>query len=230
MGEGSELDITRDSLNYVLPCNLRKNSRHPLFFIYKGQSMNPTLWQGDLLEVIPYHRTSIKVGDIIIFNSPHEEEFIAHRVVSISPDGIITKGDNNGHCDQWRLRNSAIIGKVIAATYSMKRRTLREGLLGLLLARSFYSMHEIFRGGCHHMSPIYKFGASRDVLCRLGTLFIKPKIAIFKGNGKSSIMLLSGKHIIGRYNYNINRWNFFKLYRLFIDEDALQDISSIEQE
>jgi hypothetical protein len=228
MGEKNELDITKDFLDLVQPCNSRKNSCHRLFFAHGGRSMNPILWQGDLLEVIPYHDTSIKAGDIIIFNSPEDESFIVHRVISISSEGIHTKGDNNNHRDHWSLRSSDIIGKVIAATYSMKRRNLRGGLLGLLLARWSHSMYEIFRCGIYHMRPIYMLLESQDILYHLGTHFIEPKVTVFKGNSENGVMLLSGRRIIGRYNYSKNQWNLHCVYRLFIDENAIPDISQIE--
>jgi len=227
--ERRESELTKDFLDIVHSENSRKDSRHPLFFTYKGRSMNPTLWQGDLLEVIPYDGIKIKEGDIIIFNNPQGEGFIVHRIVSMSSHGIYTKGDNNNHRDQWNLGSSAIIGKVIAATYSIKRRNLRGGLLGLLLAPWSHSMHKIFCRGFAFMPTISELAASQDILCCLGTQFIKPKIVIFKTNGKNSIMLLAGKRIIGRYNYGMNQWNFCNIYRLFIDEDVLPDISSFDQ-
>jgi len=230
MGKRSESDICKGFLDSMQPCDSRKKSCHRLFFAYRGRSMNPTLWEGDILEVMPYHDASIKAGDIIVFNSPQDETFVVHRVISISSDNIHTKGDNNTHNDEWCLRSPAIIGKVIAATYSKRHRELRGGLLGLILGRWHHSMHEIFRSGIHYIPPIHKLAVSQDILCRLGTYFIGPKIAVFRGNRKSSIMLVSGRRIIGRYNYGKNQWNFNGFYRLFIDEDALPDIGRIENE
>lgn len=66
-----------------------------------GVSMRPTLESGDLVIVQPTEISSIRVGDIIIFQRPFGNgclndtyNTIIHRVVAINSGGLVTQGDN----------------------------------------------------------------------------------------------------------------------------------------
>lgn len=70
-----------------------------VYDVYPTPSMVPTLEVGDLVvvESVPY--SSIHVGDVIVFARPSEfgactSEVIVHRVVEVTPSGLITQGDN----------------------------------------------------------------------------------------------------------------------------------------
>ena len=54
---------------------------------------------GDIVVVrgVPFNK--IEVGAVIVYKFPGREPII-HRVVEITPDGLITKGDNNRNSDQ----------------------------------------------------------------------------------------------------------------------------------
>jgi signal peptidase len=64
-----------------------------------SESMLPTLEKGDL--VVVRGGQEIKLGDIVIYDSPIYKYPIIHRVVSISDQGVTTKGDNNSVADPW---------------------------------------------------------------------------------------------------------------------------------
>ena len=65
-------------------------------YAYTGSSMRGSLRMGDIVhtddDISIY---SIRPGDIIVYKKPssHKQRII-HRVQSISPDGLITQGDN----------------------------------------------------------------------------------------------------------------------------------------
>ena len=67
-----------------------------------GYSMLPTLEGGDLVVIQNVPISQIHVGDIIVYNSLCSTEglSVVHRVVAITPGGLITKGDNNPYTDQ----------------------------------------------------------------------------------------------------------------------------------
>ena len=69
--------------------------------VVEGSSMNPLLYNGDIVIVLPPN--SINLGDIIIFKNDYGE-FVIHRVVGIINCSntllYITKGDNNQFIDQ----------------------------------------------------------------------------------------------------------------------------------
>ena len=68
-----------------------------------GTSMLPTLEGGDLVVIQSVPINQIHVGDIIVYNGLCSSggESVVHRVVNITAQGLITKGDNNARTDQF---------------------------------------------------------------------------------------------------------------------------------
>jgi signal peptidase I len=67
-----------------------------------GYSMLPTLEGGDLVVIQNVPIGDVRVGEIVVYNGLCSTggESVVHRVVSITPSGLITKGDNNPDPDQ----------------------------------------------------------------------------------------------------------------------------------
>lgn len=83
------------------------------FAAVMSDSMSPTFSKDDMILTENIDR-KYSVGDIIMFNRPDTAIATSHRIVSISPDGIInTAGDATRTVDWWKLKSSDIIGKVI---------------------------------------------------------------------------------------------------------------------
>jgi signal peptidase I len=62
-------------------------------FVIVGVSMNPVLYENDIVMVEPLEFEKVVIGDVIVFE--HRGTLIAHRVIRINQDGnFITKGDN----------------------------------------------------------------------------------------------------------------------------------------
>jgi signal peptidase I len=68
-----------------------------------GQSMLPTLEGGDLVVIQSVPVSEVHIGDIVVYGSPCSTggESVVHRVVNITNAGLVTKGDNNLHTDQY---------------------------------------------------------------------------------------------------------------------------------
>jgi len=64
-------------------------------------SMRPGIQPGDLIVVTPMADKSLKVGDVIMYLPPAHTLPVIHRIVSITPKGILTKGDANNDTDPW---------------------------------------------------------------------------------------------------------------------------------
>lgn len=62
------------------------------FVTVEGTSMAPAFKQGDTLIAIPFSMNSLKVGDIVVWET--QGQLIAHRIYEISQEHIWTKGDN----------------------------------------------------------------------------------------------------------------------------------------
>lgn len=79
-----------------------------------SSSMEPTFYKGDM--IIVSGDKNISVGDIIVFDVTVKSEPIIHRVYNVTPNGILTKGDNpytNQHVDPWVIKENDIHGKAI---------------------------------------------------------------------------------------------------------------------
>ena len=60
-----------------------------------GDSMWPTLRDGDTFQAVPYSNQSINAGDVVVFNDPtHTSPICVKRVVHVKPEGLFVEGDN----------------------------------------------------------------------------------------------------------------------------------------
>jgi len=75
--------------------------------VLKGESMSPTLNEGDLI-ITSNFQGKIKPGMIVIYNQG--SEVIIHRVVLIEDGQLRTKGDAQGYFDQWLVPISGVKG------------------------------------------------------------------------------------------------------------------------
>jgi len=82
------------------------------FFVSSG-SMEPTVPVGSIVVVKPVGLTTLKEGDIICFGDLQEQLIITHRIVEITYDGFITKGDANEESDPFIVEKKDVIGKVV---------------------------------------------------------------------------------------------------------------------
>jgi signal peptidase I len=88
-------------------------------YVVISGSMIPTLEVGEIIVIVPVHTPS--VGDIVVYTQPIAGHCtgltIVHRIVAISPQGVITQGDNrltNPSPDAWSPTPfDCIKGKVI---------------------------------------------------------------------------------------------------------------------
>jgi signal peptidase len=85
------------------------NQDHFILGVGSGTSMLFTVYPGDYL-VIDTTPESIDIGDIIVY--VYDGQFIGHRVIGITDDGYILKGDNNANPDPILVTQNMIIGEV----------------------------------------------------------------------------------------------------------------------
>lgn len=83
----------------------------------QGDSMEPTILNGDYLLVSSYHRGEIKSGDIIVYRSPltspdGSHPLIGHRVLEIENGYLHAQGDNRVNEDPFDIPFTSIEGKV----------------------------------------------------------------------------------------------------------------------
>lgn len=101
-------------------------------------SMSPLINPGDIVVTKPVPATEIRVGDIITYHIPVEDQRVeTHRVTEVitNPDGTIavqTKGDANNGVDPWTatITGSTVDRHIVTVPYvGTAIRTLREPIV-----------------------------------------------------------------------------------------------------
>lgn len=72
-------------------------------------SMEPTLKVGSLLYYHKEDLDSFNKNDILVYKTKHH--IVSHRIVEISEDGFITKGDANRTIDSNQVYEEQVLGK-----------------------------------------------------------------------------------------------------------------------
>jgi signal peptidase I len=67
-------------------------------------SMRPTLSPGDVAVTHPVPVGTLRVGDVIVFVPPGQDEPVIHRIASLGDGVITTQGDANTVADAWQVK------------------------------------------------------------------------------------------------------------------------------
>lgn len=76
-----------------------------------GQSMFPTIRNGEVVHVEPLGGRKLRCGDVVLFRS--KSEFKAHRIIRIKCGAFITRGDASLQVD-GEVSRDQILGRVVA--------------------------------------------------------------------------------------------------------------------
>lgn len=86
----------------------------PMYVV--SESMEPTFFKGDMVLKVDNNLVEPGVGDVVAFKAPWlDNKIVTHRVLEISEDSLITKGDNNLVADPLGSPDQlvgVIIGKI----------------------------------------------------------------------------------------------------------------------
>ena len=102
----------------------------PFRFQAAGFSMMPFIRSGDVITIAPAP-ARIRFGDVVAFESSSSGKLVVHRIVRVSSDGYIIKGDNSPESDAG-VPGSRILGRVARVERRGKRVRL-----GLRCERAF---------------------------------------------------------------------------------------------
>jgi hypothetical protein len=191
------------------------------FAAYAGPSMNPTLREPEIMEIMPYDSRSIRSGDVIFFLSPKADQPVVHRIIRITPGGIFTLGDNNTKEDAFLLQPKSIKGRVVAAWRGQKRRKIAGGLPGRLSRRWLSWRRVLDRGLSPLLHPFYQALSYRGLIARVLPPPLRPRVVVFRAQGREQFQLLLRQRIIGRYDERRQQWQIQRPFHLFVDGGAL---------
>ena len=191
------------------------------FAAYVGPSMNPTLREPEIMEIVPYDSRPLRVGDVAFFLSPENDQPVVHRVVRVTPAGVSTLGDNNTQEDTFLLQPKSIKGQVVAAWRGQKRRKIAGGLQGWLTSRWLRWRRVLDRGVSPLLHPLYQALSHRGLISRVLPAPFLPRVVVFHVQGRDQFQLLLGQRIIGRYDDQRQQWQIQRPFQLFVDGRVL---------
>ena len=97
-----------------------------------GASMLPSIWPGDVVAVCSSSLNQISRGDVVLFF--RDRRFVVHRVVEVSGDRLLTRGDSVLGPDT-PVSSDELLGRVVSITGAGDtRKPARLGVAGRLLA------------------------------------------------------------------------------------------------
>jgi len=203
--------------------NNNRNSPGAMFFAaYVGPSMNPTLREPAMMEIVPYDDRPLRVGDVVFFLPPQNDQPVVHRVARVTPAGVSTLGDNNTQEDTFLLQPKDIKGQVVAVWRGQKRREIAGGSQGQLTSRWLRWRRLPGNRVSHLLHPLYYALSRCGLIARLLPAPFRPRVVVFQTQGQDQFRLLLGRHIIGRYDDQKRQLQIQRPFRLFVDERALQ--------
>ena len=202
--------------------NSNGNAPGAVFFAaYVGPSMNPTLREPEIMEIMPYGDRPLRVGDVAFFLPPEADQPVVHRIIRVTPAGISTRGDNNTQEDTFVLQPKRIKGRVVAAWRGQKRRKIAGGLPGRLTSRWLRWRRVLDRGLSPLLHPLYYALSRCGLIARVLPAPFRPRVVVFQTQGQDQFQLLLGQRIIGRYDDQKRQWQIQRPFRLFVDGRAL---------
>jgi SynChlorMet cassette protein ScmC len=191
------------------------------FAAYFGSSMNPTLRELEIMEIMPYDGRPLRIGDVAFFLSPEKDQPVVHRVVRVTPAGISTLGDNNTQEDTFLVQPKNIKGQVVAAWRGQKRRTIAGGLQGRLTSCWLRWRRVLDRNVSPLLHPLYQALSHWGLIAWMLPASLRPRVAVFHVQGRDQFQLLLGQRIVGQYDDQRHQWQLQRPFKLFVDGRAL---------
>ena len=192
------------------------------FRFYRGRSMKDTFLPGDCLAVESIPISDIHLGDAVVYreaNHQDEPDELAHRVMAIVPDGLVTRGDNNTYNDTTLVTAENLVGRVTHVQRNGKRRVVRGGRRGLLRARILRVRNRIWKLIKYMGSRPYHWLRKSNLIIRLWQpLIIKVRL---KTDNGPLVKYICGGRTVARWWPQQDRFECKKPYDLVIRREDL---------
>ncbi len=193
--------------------------------LYLGKSMNPTLRDLDVVEFVSIPLSQMHKGDVIVIKrQEHPEERIIHRIISISPEGIRTQGDNNDRIDPWILLPSEIEGIVISAWRGKRKIKMYSGLPGYCRYIAHRIRLKTTSTGISLIRAPYCFISSNKI-SRMTCRFVTLRLVDFSGSDRSEVQVYVGPIYAGRLVKGKNKWEIRPPFHILINPDDFPTIN-----
>lgn len=209
------------------PCREGKENKS---LVVVGNSMYPTLRALDVVTIMPCDGNSLRAGEVIVFPHPEKAERVIHRIITVSSQGITTRGDNRRFADSWLVSPDAVLGKVASARRGKKPIRVYGGFMGRLTGDIHFIRTSSVSLIMWLVFPVYlKLGRS-GIFRKLLPVGKKPRVISFQRPEGIERQLVMGKRVVGVLLPGHKHWVIKPPYRLFIDESSLMaDINAGEK-
>jgi len=191
------------------------------FAAYVGPSMNPTLREPEIMEIVPCGDRSLRPGDVVFLLPPGSDRPVVHRIARATAAGISTRGDNNSRNDDFLLRREDIQGRVVAAWRGRNRREIAGGFRGRWNGHWLRLRRVMDRGVSPLLHPLYRSLSLKGSVTRCLPASFRPRVVVFRDQGQDRFRLLLGERVIGRYEERERQWRIQRPFRLLVDERTL---------
>lgn len=191
------------------------------YAVYVGSSMNPTLREPEIMEVVPCGGRPPGVGDVALFLLPAADGPVVHRIVRVTPAGLRTRGDNNAFEDACLLPPESIQGRVVAAWRGQRRRKIMGGVQGQMTGLWLRGRRVLGRMAAPLLLPAYRALSEWGGIARALPVAFRPRVFVFQSRGQDQFHLLLGPHVIGRYDDQRRQWQIHRPFHLLVDRRML---------
>ncbi len=191
------------------------------FAAYVGPSMNPTLREPEIMEIVPYDGTPPRVGDVAFLVPPRADQPVVHRITRVTSAGLSTLGDNNSREDPLLWPPDSIKGRVVAAWRGQKRRKISGGFRGRLTSRWVRGWRVLERAVSPVLRPLFQALSRRGWIARVLPVPLRPRVVVFRARGRDHLQLLLGRRSIGRYDDQRQQWQIQRPFQLLVDGRVL---------
>lgn len=192
-----------------------------LTLLHRGNSMYPLLRSGDILDISPLQGSSPHRGDVIAALPPGEELTVVHRVTGVTPEGIVTRGDNVRETDDWLLTAGDIIGRVTAFRRGCRMTPVANGFRGMLKAAKAQAVKRVREILAPPLRPLFHLFSRNAPLSFLLPDNLRPRVVVYAHAEGSSRKLFLGRQPVGRYDEARDEWRIGRFTRFFVDPAKL---------
>lgn len=132
--------------------------------------MYKTFYKADFLKTEKISINELQNGDVIIFQKIEKNKtknILVHRVLSISKNKLVTRGDNNPKNDEEPVTEENLIGKVTHYERNGKTHKVWNGKLGLLRARVLHGRLYLIKATKFFLRKPYRMLKKTGIISKL---------------------------------------------------------------
>lgn len=187
----------------------------PNTLLYLGPSMNPTLQNLDVVYLIPYQDHIPRKGDVIAIRGHDTASSIIHRIVAITPEGLITQGDNNQQRDEGITQPSEVLGYISCIQRGNRQIPIQSGYAGYLVFVWSRICSTTRSWGKYILNYPYQYLVASQIFMRIASPFLVCRAVQYEGSSRSEIQLFLGPLYIGRRRKGMESWEIKPPFGIF---------------